>query len=56
MKITKLAVKYFEAQQNDFGTAIALKNTIWQIASDLMKDIGVTKITTVYEKKTKGQH
>lgn len=46
MKLTKKFVKQFEAEQKQYGTETALYNVIWQIASDLLKDIGVTHVRT----------
>lgn len=49
MKITKNLIKHFEQEQKEFGTKTALFNIIWTIASDLLKDLGITRIKT-YEK------
>lgn len=49
MKITKTIIKEFEKQQNKFGTKTALQNIIWQIASNLMKSIGVKRTKTIYK-------
>jgi hypothetical protein len=46
MKLTKQFIKHFEQEQKSFGTNTALYNVIWLIASDLLKDIGITKIKT----------
>lgn len=49
MKITASIVKQFESEQKQFGTKIALENIIWQIASGLLKQIGVKRIKTTYK-------
>ena len=46
MKLTKQIIKQFENEQKDYGTRTALFNIIWQIAGQLMKDIGVKGIST----------
>jgi hypothetical protein len=46
MKLTKQIIKQFENEQKDYGTKTALFNIVWQIAGQLMKDIGVKGITT----------
>lgn len=50
MKITKELVKYFEAQQRDFGTEVAMSNLLWQNASEQLTDLGVVKLHTSYAK------
>lgn len=51
MKVTNEFVKLFEADQELHGTKVALKNVFWNLASNLLKDIGVTRLTTNYAKK-----
>lgn len=51
MKITNAIVKQFESDQKSYGTKIALQNIIWQLASSLLKNIGVTSIKTSYGKQ-----
>jgi D-alanyl-D-alanine carboxypeptidase len=46
MKLTKEVIKQFEQEQKDYGTKTALFNIIWQIAGQLMTDIGVKGIKT----------
>jgi hypothetical protein len=46
MKLTKQLIKQFENEQKDYGTRTALFNIIWQIAGQLMREIGVKGITT----------
>lgn len=46
MKVTNDVVRNFERQQKRSGTKTALQNVIWEIAADLMKDIGVNHIKT----------
>jgi hypothetical protein len=50
VKITNTIVKQFESDQKSFGTKIALQNIIWQLASSLLKNIGVNSIKTSYGK------
>ena len=49
MKLTKIIIAQFEQEQKEFGTEVALTNILWQVAHELLKDIGVTKTTTKYE-------
>jgi hypothetical protein len=46
MKLTKQVIKQFEEEQKDYGTRAALFNIIWQVAGQLMKDLGVKGIST----------
>lgn len=46
MKLTKNLIKHFEQEQKEFGTKVALYNLIWQIATELMTDLGITRIKT----------
>ena len=46
MKLTNNLVKHFEQEQKKFGTKTALYNLIWQIASDLLKDLGIKSVKT----------
>ena len=50
MKLTESVIAQFEAEQTAHGTRIALGNVLWQLASDLFKDIGVTKVSTSYKR------
>jgi hypothetical protein len=45
-RIKRPTVKQFEQDERESGTAIALYNAIWIIASDIMHDIGVKRIRT----------
>ncbi len=49
MKVTKTVIKEFENEQKQFGTKVAITNVIWLIASELLKDIGVKKVSTTYK-------
>ncbi len=51
MRLNKEVIKRFEAEQKQHGTEIALFNVIWEIASDLLKGIGVTRIRTSTKRK-----
>lgn len=53
MKITKSVVRMFEDDQKEYGTETALFNILWQLAGDLLKDLGVTSIKTVLPKVKK---
>lgn len=46
MKLTKNLVKHFEQEQKEFGTKVALFNIIWQVAADILKEIGIKTIKT----------
>lgn len=50
MKVTKNIVRQFENEQKQFGSEIAIKNVIWILASEMLNNIGVTKIHTSYKK------
>lgn len=46
MKLTKKEVEFFEEDQKQHGTKIAMFNLIWIIAVDMLNDIGVKNIKT----------
>lgn len=46
MKVTKTLIQWFEKEQRDHGTKTALHNLLWVLASDLLKDLGITRIRT----------
>ena len=46
MKLTNIMVKQFELEQKEFGTKIALQNILWQVATGLLKDLGIKSIKT----------
>jgi hypothetical protein len=46
MKITKALVKEFEAEQAEYGTKVALHNVIWNLAAQLLRDLGIERIST----------
>lgn len=46
MKLTKSKVRTFEKTQKENGTEVALHNILWEVASDLLKDIGCVSIKT----------
>lgn len=48
MKITKAVIRKFEQTQQEHGTKTAISNLLWELASDLLKDIGVVSTKTVY--------
>lgn len=45
-RIKRPTVKQFELDEADSGTAVALYNVIWEIAADILHDIGVKRIRT----------
>ena len=50
MKITKTVIKQFESEQKDFSTEVAIHNLVWKLAEELLRDIGITKISTSSKK------
>lgn len=46
MKLTKKKVKHFEYEQEKFGTKVALYNILFEVASDILKDLGNKRIHT----------
>lgn len=46
MKLTKQFIKHFEQEQKEYGTKTALFNVIWQVAADILKDIGIKSVKT----------
>jgi hypothetical protein len=54
MKITNSYVKWFEREQEQYGTKVALGNAFWLLASEILKGVGVKRIRTSYAKKTRG--
>ncbi len=51
MKITKQLVKLYEDTYVKHGMKVVLHNWQWQIASELMKELGAKKVTTTYKTK-----
>lgn len=51
MKITNTQIKWFEKEQKQFGTRVAVYNLLWLQAAGLLKDIGCIRIKTVGPKK-----
>lgn len=49
MKITQDVIKNFELSQELYGTKIALGNILWDVAAQIYKDLGVTRIRTSYK-------
>ncbi len=56
MKVTKSLVKWFEQEQKDCGTETALSNVLWQVANDLLRDLGIVGVHTVYKKEKKNEN
>jgi hypothetical protein len=46
MKLSKRLVKEFEKQQKEFGTEAAVYNVYWNIAAEIFKAAGITRIKT----------
>lgn len=46
MKITKLVIKHFEIEQKEYGTETALHNVIFNVASEILRDLGIKNIDT----------
>lgn len=46
MKLNKDKIEHFEEEQKEFGTKVALYNIIFEVASDILKDIGIRHIRT----------
>ena len=55
MKVTRDVVANFEADQEQFGTKIALQNVLWLTATDLLHDLGVQNIKTVWQDGSGGK-
>lgn len=45
-RLSRVRIKTFEAEQKQHGTATALHNVIWEIASTIFRSIGATRIST----------
>lgn len=54
MKITKQLIKFFENEQREFGTEVAIHNLLWTLAADLYKDLGIDTIKTTAARGKKG--
>lgn len=52
MKLTEEKVEEYRHQVQEFGMEVALSNFQYEIASELMHDIGVGSIKTKYRKDT----
>lgn len=53
MKITRTIIKEFESQQKQYGTKIALSNIVFVLATDLLRNIGISRVSVVYDKRRK---
>lgn len=51
MKLTKLVIKQFEAEQKSYGTEVALYNIIWSVANEILEDLGVRHTSTSHKPK-----
>jgi hypothetical protein len=49
MKITQRVVDHFESEQEQYGTKVALSNLLWQVAAEMLANIGVKKLKTSYK-------
>jgi len=55
VKLTKAAVKEFENDQKQWGTMTALSNFIFNVARELLRDIGVRNIAVAYYRGGRGR-
>lgn len=53
MKITPSRVKWFEKEQQEWGTKVALHNLLWLVGSAHFNDLGVKTLTTKYFKDSR---
>jgi len=44
--LDKKSVRFFEKQQKEFGTKVAMYNLLWTVVSELFTSIGVKEIKT----------
>lgn len=51
--LNKKLVKWFEAEQKEWGTETAIYNLLWSTAADIMHNIGVKHIKTSSNRDTK---
>ena len=50
-KIDKQFVTFFENEQKNWGTKVALGNLFWLLGAEFMSAVGVSSIKTTYKKK-----
>lgn len=48
MNITKVQVREFEWQQKNFGTKTALDNLLFEVANNMLKANGASRVTVRY--------
>jgi hypothetical protein len=48
-KVDLQTVKWFEHEQEIYGTEVAIKNLLFKMAEDILKDIGATKVEVEYD-------
>jgi hypothetical protein len=46
MRLTKAVVRRFEDEQKENGTETALRNLLWENATEQLRDIGVKRVHT----------
>jgi hypothetical protein len=56
MKVTKEIVAYFEEEQETYGTEVAISNILWNLAAEVLRDLGVRGISTIYNKDCEGNY
>lgn len=50
LKLNKALVRFFESEQKNYGTEVAMGNLIWLIGTDILHKAGVKNIKTTYYK------
>ena len=56
MVITETTVKMFERQQREHGTYTAMHNLLWSNASELLKDLGIKRVTTTLSTRVRRKY
>jgi hypothetical protein len=51
MKVNKSLLKQVEREIRKYGLKVAIENVLWLSASEQLKDIGATRVTTHYAKR-----
>lgn len=50
-RLSKVRLRQFEADQKENGTEVALFNYTWLIATDLLREIGASRVRTEVREK-----
>lgn len=48
---TKEYVRFFEKDQKEWGTEVAIYNLVWLLSTDMLKKVGVKNIKTTNKKR-----